>query len=60
MDKKDGKTKCKPYLMDLGSTNGTILNGVKIDDARYYEMREQDVIKLGESTREYVLLADRT
>ena len=46
--------------MDLGSTNGTILNGVKIDDARYYEMREQDVIKLGESTREYVLLADRT
>ena len=60
VDKKDGKTKCKPYLMDLGSTNGTILNGVKIDDARYYEMREQDVIKLGESTREYVLLADRT
>jgi len=59
-DKKDGKLRCKPYLMDLGSTNGTLLNGSKLDDARYYELREQDVIKLGESTREYVLLADKS
>ena len=59
-DKRDGKLRCKPYLMDLGSTNGTVLNGKKLDDARYYELREQDVIKLGESTREYVLLADKS
>ena len=28
----------KPYLMDLETTNGTYLNGDKIDDQRYYEV----------------------
>jgi smad nuclear-interacting protein 1 len=28
----------KPYLLDLESTNGTKLNGEKIDGARYYEL----------------------
>ena len=34
----------KPYIMDLESTNKTILNGEVIEDARYYELREEDVI----------------
>ena len=42
--------------MDLGSTHGTFLNGKKIDDGRYYELREKDAIHFGQSTREYVLL----
>lgn len=46
----------RPYIMDLNSTNSTFLNGKKIDGARYIELREKDVLKFGESTREYVLM----
>jgi smad nuclear-interacting protein 1 len=60
VDKADGKLKCKPYLMDLGSTNGTFINGVRLEDARYYELRKGDVITLGASSREYVLLTENT
>ncbi|CAF1083749.1 unnamed protein product [Rotaria sordida] len=45
-----------PYIIDLGSANGTYLNNQKIEPQRYYELRENDVIKFGFSTREYVLL----
>ncbi|CAF1649076.1 unnamed protein product, partial [Adineta ricciae] len=45
-----------PYIIDLGSANGTFLNNQKIDSQRYYELQENDVIKFGFSTREYVLL----
>merc|ERR1719149_543663 len=46
----------RPYIMDLESTNGTFLNGTKIEAARYYEMREKDKLKFGLSSRELVLL----
>ena len=45
-----------PYIIDIGSANGTFLNNQKIEPQRYYELRENDVIKFGYSTREYVLL----
>lgn len=45
-----------PYIIDLGSANGTFLNNQKIDGQRYYELQENDVVKFGFSTREYVLL----
>ncbi|KAJ2415364.1 hypothetical protein GGI10_001746 [Coemansia sp. RSA 2530] len=48
----------KPYLIDLSSTNGTFLNGEKIPAQRYVELRSEDVIKFGFSTREYVLLSE--
>ncbi|KAL3778398.1 hypothetical protein HJC23_011513 [Cyclotella cryptica] len=54
------KLQCKPYLMDLESTNGTFINGVRLDSARYYELRRGDVITLGGSTREYVLLTEQS
>ncbi|GFH49082.1 smad nuclear-interacting protein 1 [Chaetoceros tenuissimus] len=57
---REQRVRCKPYLMDLGSTNGTFINGVRMDDARYYELRKGDVITLGSSTREYVLLTENT
>jgi smad nuclear-interacting protein 1 len=57
---KPDKLQCKPYIMDLESTNGTFLNGVRIDSARYYELRRGDVITLGASTREYVLLTEQS
>lgn len=52
------KLRCRPYIMDLESTNGTFLNSVRIEGARYYELRKGDVLKFGGSTREYVLLTE--
>mmetsp|Transcript_3879 Transcript_3879/g.5965 ORF Transcript_3879/g.5965 Transcript_3879/m.5965 type:complete len:326 (+) Transcript_3879:74-1051(+) len=54
------KLQCKPYLMDLESTNGTFINGVRLDAARYYELRRGDVVTLGASSREYVLLTEQS
>ncbi len=46
----------RPYVLDLESTNGTFLNGKRIEPARYIELREKDVLRFGESSREYVLM----
>lgn len=59
-NKETGKLKCCPYLMDLESTNGSFINGVRIDSARYYQLKKGDVLKFGASTREYVLLTANT
>lgn len=53
-----GEKEIKPYIMDLQSTNKTFLNGVAIEDSRYVELREKDMLKFGNSTREYLLLHD--
>jgi len=45
-----------PYIIDLGSANGTYLNNQRIEGSRYYELQEKDMLKFGFSTREYVLL----
>jgi len=58
-EKFQGMKVCKPYLMDLDSTNGTTLNGDKIDGRRYYELRNKDVLVFGESSREYVFMVDK-
>mmetsp|Transcript_23047 Transcript_23047/g.44283 ORF Transcript_23047/g.44283 Transcript_23047/m.44283 type:complete len:309 (-) Transcript_23047:33-959(-) len=47
----------QPYIMDLESTNGTHVNGERIEPARYYQLKEKDVLKFGLSSREHVLLA---
>lgn len=48
--------KVKPYIIDLESANGTILNDDKIPDSRYLELRDKDMIQFGHSTREYVVM----
>ena len=48
-----------PYIIDLSSTNGTFLNGDKVEAQRYYELKEKDVLKFGLSSREYVLMRDK-
>lgn len=53
-------SKVRPYIMDLGSTNGTFLNGKRVDPQRYYELLETDTIKFGNSSREYVLLHEHS
>jgi smad nuclear-interacting protein 1 len=51
--------KVKPYLIDLESANGTVLNGDKVPESRYLELRDKDVVKFGLSEREYVVMLDR-
>lgn len=46
--------------MDLESTNGTYLNGKKIEASRYYELREGDELRFGYSTRTYILLNEHS
>lgn len=52
----DRETKVKPYLIDLDSANGTELNGKKIESSRFVELVDQDMVRLGESSREYVVM----
>jgi smad nuclear-interacting protein 1 len=48
----------RPYIIYLDSTNGTKLNGEKIESRRYFEIRTEDMVKFGESTREYIFIKD--
>ena len=48
----------KPYLIDLESTNGTTLNGERVEAARYIELRVSDTLRFGQSSREYVLMCE--
>ncbi|KAJ1308666.1 hypothetical protein OPQ81_004359 [Rhizoctonia solani] len=52
----EAKAVVKPFVIDLESTNGTMVNDEAIPVSRYYELKPSDVLKFGESTREYVLL----
>lgn len=48
--------KVRPYLIDLESANGTLLNKDEVPSSRYLELRDKDMIQFGHSTREYVLV----
>ena len=43
------------YLMDLESSNGTRLNGNKIESGRYYQLLDNDIINFGTSKTDYVV-----
>ncbi len=53
-----GRLICKPYIIDLESTNGTFINKERISESRYYELKKGDVVRFGESTREYVFMKE--
>lgn len=55
-DVSSGLKKVKPYIMDLESTNKTFLNGNVIEGSRYIELKEKDVLRFGESPKEFVFL----
>lgn len=61
-EKPDGRRayKIAPYIIDLESANGTFVNNKRIDDRVYVELMEKDVLKFGFSSREYVLLHDKS
>ncbi|KAL9096297.1 MAG: hypothetical protein Q9165_001294 [Trypethelium subeluteriae] len=46
----------RPYLLDLESANGTVLNGQRVESRRYVELRSGDLVKFGSSEREYVIM----
>lgn len=50
----------RPYLIDLESANGTLINNKKIESKKYIELLERDVIKFGFSSREYVVLHENS
>ncbi|KAF6025411.1 SNIP1 [Bugula neritina] len=50
----------RPYIIDLGSANGTFINNKAIEAQRYVELREKDTIKFGYSSRDFVILHDNT
>lgn len=41
----------KPYVIDLESANGTRVNGERVPERRFVEVRSGDVVTFGESTR---------
>jgi len=53
---KKQKGKVKPYIIDLESSNGTELNGDRIETSRYLELRDKDILKFAGSEREYVVM----
>jgi len=57
-DMGPAKRVVRPYLLDLDATNGTFLNGVRVEGARYIELKEKDVLKFGGSSREFVLVLE--
>ncbi|XP_065311556.1 smad nuclear-interacting protein 1 [Dermacentor albipictus] len=50
----------RPYVIDLESANGTFVNNKQVEPRRYVELLEQDVLKFGFSTREYVILHEES
>ncbi|KAK9475818.1 SMAD/FHA domain-containing protein [Lipomyces japonicus] len=47
-----------PFIYDLGSANGTTVNGKRIKPREYVELKEKDVIEFGLSSREYLILSE--
>ena len=45
-----------PYILDLESTNGTFLNGEKLEAGRYYELKAMDKLNFANSTRDYIVM----
>lgn len=44
------------YVLDLSSTHGTFLNGVRLEAMRFYRLSSRDRIRFAASTREYLVL----
>lgn len=54
----DTKSLTKPFIIDLDSANGTMVNEEAVPASRFYELKSGDVLKFAFSTREYVLLVE--
>lgn len=52
----DKINRVKPYLIDLESANGTKINDKRVEESRYVELVDGDVITFANSEREYVMM----
>ncbi|XP_070568489.1 smad nuclear interacting protein 1-like [Ptychodera flava] len=61
-EREDGsrRRQVRPYIIDLESSNGTFVNNKQIEHSRYVELMEKDMLKFGFSSREYVILHDKS
>jgi hypothetical protein len=50
------KEQACPFLIDLGSKGGTFLNGKRLEDARFVELRHKDLISFGRLPDEFILV----
>lgn len=49
--KRGGTGVVRPYVIDLESANGTWVNGERVPERRFLEVRSGDVVTFGESKR---------
>ena len=54
--KKNNEWDILPYLIDLNSTNGSYLNGDKIDNQKYYELKDKDELNFGDKKIDFILM----
>ena len=54
--RKEKEWEIVPYLIDLNSTNGTYLNGDKIDNKKYYELRDKDELNKEKKKIDFLLM----
>ena len=56
----DGRpiARIRPYIIDLESANGTVLNGSRLPPAQLVQIQSGDMVKIGYSTREYVFIPE--
>eukprot|EP01135_Chromosphaera_perkinsii_P000214 Nk52_evm18s48 gene=Nk52_evmTU18s48 len=52
---QEGRGQLELFLVDLDSSNGTVLNGERVKGGRYLRLHSEDVLRFGNSSREYVL-----
>jgi hypothetical protein len=50
------KKEANPFIIDLGSKFGSFLNGKRIEEARFVELRHKDLICFGRLKDEFVLI----
>lgn len=55
---REGSTTVAPYVIDLGTTNGTALNNERLEPARFYELKHKDMLQFGDSRRQYTLICE--
>lgn len=48
----------KAYLIDLESSNGTLINGTEIPTSRFVELHHQDSISCGDDETEFIFIVD--
>ena len=48
-----------PYVIDLSSTNGSLLNGERMEAGVYYRLKEADSLRFAYGEREYRLVLQR-